>query len=143
MPPSRLRLLYTGIEVRDLDRSLRFYQGLGFRVHRRGTMEHGGVWVHLRLPRQIPRLELNWYPPGSRFRTPYRSGSELDHFGFRAADPEAMGRTVRRLGGKVVARVNEPYEWLVYATDPDGVWLEFIGDPARRPKRWAPKSPTQ
>lgn len=133
MPAGKLRILYTGLEVRDLTRSLRFYRGLGFRVLFRGTMQHGGVWVHLRLPHQVPRLELNWYPPGNRFHRAYRSGSELDHLGFRVDDPEAWAKRARRFGGKVVERVNEPGEWLVYVSDPDGVWLEFIGDPSKRP----------
>ncbi len=46
----------------------------------------------------------------------------------------------RRFGGKIVDRVNEPHEWLVYVTDPDGVWLEFIGNVAHRPAKWAPKT---
>ncbi len=135
MVAPRLRFLYTGLEVRDLDRSLRFYTGLGFRVIAQGTMDHGGRWVHLRLPRQRQRLELNFYPPGNPFRSPYRAGSELDHLGFFTPDPEAWGRTARRLGGKVVARIREARQWLVYATDPDGIWLEFFGPPKRRAAR--------
>lgn len=138
MPAKKLLFRYTGVEVRDLERSLRFYRGLGFRELARGTMGHGGIWVHLRLPRQVPRLELNWYPRASRFARRYRRGSELDHFGFRVDDPEAWARKAVRLGGKLVARVNEAHEWLVYVSDPDGIWLEFIGDPADRPKRWRP-----
>jgi catechol 2,3-dioxygenase-like lactoylglutathione lyase family enzyme len=127
-----LRFVYAGIEVRDLRRSLRFYEGLGFRIRGRGIMEHGGEWVQLRIPRQQTRLELNYYPRGSRFHRTYRSGSELDHLGFRVADADAWARTAVRLGGKLVDRVDEPFEWLVYVTDPDGVWLEFIGDLAVR-----------
>ncbi|MDE1837553.1 MAG: VOC family protein [Euryarchaeota archaeon] len=134
MKNDRLRFRYTGIEVTDLDRSLRFYQGLGFREIYRGTMGHGGVWVHLRLLGQVTRLELNWYPRGNRFRRPYRHGSELDHLGFRVEDPETWARRARKLGGKVVARVNEPHEWLTYVADPDGIWLEFIGDASKRPR---------
>jgi catechol 2,3-dioxygenase-like lactoylglutathione lyase family enzyme len=118
-----------------MERSLRFYLGLGFRVIRRGTMEHGGVWVHMRLPRQAQRLELNFYPPGNPHRRPYRSGSELDHLGFSTPDPGAWGRRVRRLGGRVVSEIRETHEWLVYATDPDGIWLEFFGPAKRRPRR--------
>ncbi len=135
MARGKLIFRYTGIEVRDLARSLKFYRALGFRVLFRGTMGHGGVWVHLRLDHQVPRLELNWYPRGNRFRGPYKHGSELDHLGFRVEDPEAWAKLACRHGGKVVARVNEPREWLVYVSDPDGVWLEFIGDPAVRDKK--------
>jgi catechol 2,3-dioxygenase-like lactoylglutathione lyase family enzyme len=138
MAPSRIRFLYTGIEVRNLERSLRFYLGLGFRLVRRGSMEHGGLWVHLRLPRQRQRLELNYYAPGNPYRRPYRHGSELDHLGFRVDDPEAWGRLAVRLGGRRVARIRESREWLVYVSDPDGVWLEFFGPPPMprtRPRR--------
>jgi catechol 2,3-dioxygenase-like lactoylglutathione lyase family enzyme len=135
MPSPSLRFRYAGIEVRDMERSLRFYLGLGFRVVGRGHMEHGGEWVHLQLPRQRQRLELNFYPPGNPHRRPYRSGSELDHLGFSTPDPDAWGRTVRRLGGRVVSRIRETNQWLVYATDPDGVWLEFFGPPKRRARR--------
>ena len=135
MSDSGLRFRYVGVEVRDLGRALHFYQGLGFRVLFRGTMEHGGIWVHLRLPHQAQRLELNWYPPGSRFKRTYRPGSELDHLGFRVDDPEMWARRAVRLGGHLVDRVEEEHEWLVYVADPDGIWLEFIGDPVQRKRR--------
>lgn len=135
MAPAKIRFLYAGIEVTDLKRSLRFYARLGFKVIRRGKMEHGGEWVHMRIPHQAQRLELNYYPPGSRFHKSYRQGSELDHLGFRVEDADAWARKAERAGGKIVDRVDEEYEWLVYVTDPDGVWLEFIGDPSLRKRK--------
>jgi catechol 2,3-dioxygenase-like lactoylglutathione lyase family enzyme len=132
VPRNDLRFRYTGIEVRNLTRSIRFYRGLGFRIIARGRMGHGGEWVHLRLPRQSQRLELNYYPRGNRFHRPYRSGSELDHIGFRVEDADAWARRAVRLGAKPADRVDEEHEWLVYVTDPDGIWLEFIGTPSVR-----------
>src|SRR5437870_13828460 len=79
-----MKLLYAGIRVRDLETSIRFYRKvMGMRVSRRGTMRHGGVWGELQSPGSPQRLELNWYPPGSRFHTPYRRGEQLDHRAFR------------------------------------------------------------
>lgn len=130
-----LRLKYVGVEVRDLPRSLRFYAGLGFRVERRGTMEHGGKWVHLNLPHHQGMLELNHYPKGSQFHREYRRGSELDHLGFVTDDPEGWARKAVALGGTRVTRIDEKDDSgrvagiLVYVTDPDGIWLEFIGPP--------------
>ncbi len=95
-------------------------------------MEHGGEWVHLRIPHQAQRLELNYYPPGSRFHKPYHKGSELDHLGFKVEDADAWAKKAASAGGKIVDRVDEEHEWLVYVTDPDGIWLEFIGDPSQR-----------
>lgn len=86
----KYRLYYCGLRVRDLDRSLRFYtKVLGMRVVASGTMPHGGKYLHLRTPGSAPRLELNWYPNGSRFYTPYRRGDELDHLAFVVPDGKA------------------------------------------------------
>ena len=123
MVTDQIRFLYAGIEVTDLNRSLQFYGKLGFKIIARGTMGHGGEWVHLRIPHQTQRLELNYYPQGSRFHKRYRQGSELDHLGFRVQDADAWARKAERAGGKIVDRVDEEHEWLVYVTDPDGVWL--------------------
>lgn len=57
----RARFRYTGIRVGDLDRSIGFYSDLfGMKVIGRGTMPHGGRYVHLRTPGSQQRLELNW-----------------------------------------------------------------------------------
>ncbi len=54
---------YTGIRVRDLKRSLDFYaKVIGLKVVGRGTMLHGGKYVHLRGKGSKQMLELNWYP---------------------------------------------------------------------------------
>jgi catechol 2,3-dioxygenase-like lactoylglutathione lyase family enzyme len=47
MVPIKVEFVYAGLRVRNLPRSLRFYRKLGFRIHKRGTMGHGGQWVHL------------------------------------------------------------------------------------------------
>jgi catechol 2,3-dioxygenase-like lactoylglutathione lyase family enzyme len=82
----KLRFGYVGIRVRNLDRSLRFYRGLGFRIYRRGQMEHGGRWVHLTYPGSNQRLELNYYSPSNRFYEPHRRGTEMDHIGLFVHD---------------------------------------------------------
>ena len=44
----KYRFYYTGISVRNLDRSLAFYtQAIGMKVVNRGTMRHGGKYVQL------------------------------------------------------------------------------------------------
>ncbi|MGI0132723.1 MAG: VOC family protein [Thermoplasmata archaeon] len=127
MPSLKVEFRYSGIRVRDLTRSLSFYRKLGFRVSRRGVMEHGGAWVHLRFPGARHELELNFYPRGTRFYEAFRRGTEYDHFGFRVSDVEAMTRKLRRLRMPIVAVVQETHENLVYTRDPDGVWIEFFG----------------
>jgi len=69
------RFYYAGIRVRNLKRSIAFYtKSFGMKVAARGTMPHGGKYVHLVTPGTRMRLELNWYPTGSRFYVPYRKG---------------------------------------------------------------------
>ena len=126
---------YAGVRVRDLERSLAFYRGLGFRVRRRGTMEHGGVWVQLAFPHRVPRLELNYYPKGNPFFEEFRAGTELDHLGFRVHDVDHWVRVARRLGARFLFRVDEPGESIAYVEDPDGICVEFFGPPRRRPRR--------
>ena len=123
----KVEFVYCGIRVRNLARSLRFYRKLGFSVHRRGVMGHGGRWVHLSFPGATQRVELNYYPRSNRFYTPLRPGTEFDHFGFRVSDVEAWERELRRRGMPIVARIRERHENIVYTRDPDGNWLEFFG----------------
>jgi lactoylglutathione lyase len=124
----KLRFHYTGIRVRDLERSLAFYRDvLGMRVIGGGTMPHGGKYVHLRTPRSAQRLELNWYPPRTRFYTRYRAGDELDHLAFVVPDVKAAYRELRRKGATVAVGPKEAEGTEVYVKDPDGIWLELLG----------------
>jgi catechol 2,3-dioxygenase-like lactoylglutathione lyase family enzyme len=127
MPRVKVELVYAGLRVRDLNRSLRFYRKMGFRVFRRGVMDHGGKWVHLSFPGALQRVELNFYPRSNRYYTPLRKGTEFDHFGFRVSNVEAWEAELRRRKLPIVARVREPHENIVYTRDPDGNWLEFFG----------------
>lgn len=116
-------LEYTGIRVRDLERSRRFYvEGLGLRAGRRGRMSAGGAWEELTDPESGAVLELNHYPGGA----PYREGDELDHLGFRVADlTETLDRLVA-LGARVrIPPFTEGDERLAFLSDPDGVWIEL------------------
>ncbi|MCI4347880.1 MAG: VOC family protein [Thermoplasmata archaeon] len=127
MAKVKVEFVYSGLRVRALARSLRFYRKLGFRVFRRGTMEHGGRWVHLTFPGAVQRVELNYYPRSTRFYEPFRKGTEFDHLGFRVSDVEAWEKELLRRKLPIVARIREKYENIVYTRDPDGNWLEFFG----------------
>jgi catechol 2,3-dioxygenase-like lactoylglutathione lyase family enzyme len=128
MPKRKIRLHYCGIEVRNLRRSIAFYRSLGLRVSRRGTMAHGGKWVQLRDTTSKQRLELNWYPKGSKFYEKYRNGSELDHIGFVVDDAVKWFKLLVSRGAKSAAKpFGDENETLAYVKDPDGVWIELIG----------------
>jgi len=133
MHKRRIKLHYTGIQVRELTRSLRFYRSLGLKVSRRGSMAHGGKWVQMKDVSSRQRLELNWYPKGSRFYERYRNGSELDHVGFIVDDAVKWFKLLIKRGARSAA---EPFgdesETLAFVKDPDGIWIELIG-PGRKP----------
>jgi lactoylglutathione lyase len=124
----KYRFVYTGIRVRNLKRSLDFYRkALGMKVTRRGKMDHGGVYVALRTPGSSQELELNWYPPGTRFATPYRRGEEMDHLAFVVDDVEHAFRELVRGGAKPAIDPAHAKGSEVYVRDPDGIWIELLG----------------
>ena len=94
----------------------------------RGKMDHGGIYVHLKSPKSSQRLELNYYPRGTKFHHLFQSGSELDHLAFWVHDVEKTYRTVLAKGGrKAVPPFHEGAYTLAFVKDPDGCWIELIG----------------
>jgi lactoylglutathione lyase len=123
-----MTLRYVGIRVNDLDRSLRFYvEYLGLSERKRGTMSHGGIWVNLKDPDSEAQLELNYYPPGSAYRTSYAPGDGLDHIGFDVADARETIERLRARGVKVAVEpwLEEGRYWIGFVEDPDGLWVEI------------------
>ena len=129
---------YTGIRVRDLDRSIDFYtKVLGMRVTwRMKIRETGGEIAVLKSPRGKQRLELNWYPPRGRYRR-YRKGDELDHIAFAVPNVDAFLREHRPEFKVAMKPFNEGSDRLAYVTDPDGVWIELMSPLKRRRKKGA------
>jgi catechol 2,3-dioxygenase-like lactoylglutathione lyase family enzyme len=113
----KVRFMYSGIRVRSLARSIRFYRGLGFRIVKKGRFSHGGKWVHLAHPSSPHRIELNYYPKGTPFYEPFRPGTEFDHFGFFVSDPQQRIRQAVKAGGRpMTAFVEGPCCWLMCET---------------------------
>ncbi len=126
---------YTGIRVRDLERSIAFYtkvlgMRLVFRMRLRKT--HGEVAL-LRSPRSRQRVELNWYEPDSKYAKLFSVGEGLDHLAFRTGDLRKTLREFRRAGIRVVDGPHgSPKAAWVYIRDPDGLWLEINGSLTKR-----------
>ncbi len=124
-----MEFTYTGIRVRDLARSLRFYtETMEMQEIERGTMNDGGVYLQLKSPHSEQKLELNYYPPGKKYYEEYAEGSELDHLAFRCQDVRECYK--RLLNGGAVSAIepwNEGNSTLAFVRDPDGVWIELIG----------------
>jgi len=126
---------YTGIRVRDMDRSVDFYaRVMGMRVvFRFSVRETGGKIAILKSPRGSQRLELNWYPPKGIHRT-YRHGDELDHLAFSVLDVDAFLRAHRGEFPVKIRPFNEGNDRLAFITDPDGAWIELMSRRKDRPR---------
>ncbi len=120
-----MKFTYTGIEVRDMDRSIKLYtEGLGMKLEGRGPVpETGGEAANLRSPGSMQILELNWYP-----RRRYRAESELDHLGLDVGDGD-VEKEIKRLlqmGATRALPAEIRPEYIVgFVKDPDGVWIEI------------------
>jgi len=125
--------VYTGLRVRDIERSLRFYtEILGMEVvdPLESFEPTRGKAVTVRSPRSSQLLELNWYEEGSQFGTAYTNGEELDHLGFEV---ENLQDAVKRLEGEGVQVMVRPgtiggsLGWQeAFVKDPDGIWIELV-----------------
>ena len=120
-----MKFTYTGVEVRDLDRAIRFYtEGLGMDLlDRHEIPATKGEVAALRSKGSEQILELNWYP-----RRRYRSGSELDHLAFDVGDADVDAEIERlvKFGAKRTRATEVREKYIVgFAKDPDGVWLEL------------------
>ncbi len=126
---------YTGIRVRDMDASLRFYtKVMGMKLILRDRMRStGGEYAHLKSPGSTQHLELNWYPEDSPYHSPYQEGAELDHLAFWARDVDASFQNLTTNGASVAVRpFSEDGYRLAFVKDPDGIWIELIGREKRK-----------
>ena len=130
-----VRFWYTGIRVKNLEESMKFYrEALGFRVVMKGNMTaHEGTFVHMRTPTGKQILELNYYPETSKFHEEYVNGSELDHLGLYVSNIREQYRRLVQLGCEpAVAPFNQGTWVLAFVKDPNGIWLELIGRESKK-----------
>ncbi len=121
---------YTGIRVKDMDESIRFYtEVLDMEIvdDRQRLEPTKGEVVTLKSPDSDQLLELNHYEQDSPFWAPYTNGEELDHLAFLVEDVIATVDELRKRGVEVLV---EPYTiggWAeAYVKDPNGIWIEFL-----------------
>lgn len=125
-----IRFWYTGIRVKNLEESIRFYENaLGFQVVMRGKMKaHEGTYVHMRTPTGKQILELNYYPQTSKYCEEYQSGCELDHLGLYVRNVRKQYERLLKLGCESAIKPFSQGSWvLAFVRDPNGIWLELIG----------------
>ncbi len=121
------KFIYTGIRVKDLEASVKFYTTLfGMKVQSRNTLEASkGTVVDLVSEAGGPVIELNHYEKGSRFDTKYEAGEGLDHLAFAVKDLDAALQEAKKAGHPVVLMMQEPGSRYAYIEDPNGIWIEL------------------
>jgi len=124
------RFIYTGIRVKNMDKSIRFYtevMGMEVAEKREKTASTRGEVVTLRSPNSDQLLELDYYGKESDFYAPYLNGEELDHLAFDVENLESCISELRRKRIKIIV---EPYKiggWKeAFIEDPNGIWIELL-----------------
>jgi catechol 2,3-dioxygenase-like lactoylglutathione lyase family enzyme len=116
-------LSHIHLVVRDLERSLRFYQGV-FGMKER--FRDGPRMVFLNTPGSRDLVTLNEDPSEARLAG---VNGGVAHFGFRLEDPSAIDAAIAEVeaaGGKLVRRgEHEPGVPFAYVEDPDGYLIEL------------------
>lgn len=119
--------VYTGIRVRDIDRSLKFYtEVLGLKLKSRIAIPGTGGEVVELADETGNELELNYYPEGSKFHREYAAGEELDHLAFKVADAAKFIAYAESKGYPVKLKVESESSSWSYIVDPDGIYIEII-----------------
>jgi len=123
----KTKFIYTGIRVRDLEASVRFYTGvLGMKEIERSTIAAAkGIAVNLVTEEGGHILELNYYEKGSPFDAKYTVGEGLDHLAFAVANLDAALSEAKKAGHPMVQEIRAPTSRWAYIEDPDGNWIEL------------------
>ena len=126
----RMELIHTCYRIGDIDRSVAFYQALGFEEVGRAPIRDEAINVFMGLPGDGPRLELTYnFGVDS-----YDLGTGYNHVAVTVDD---LDRTLGRLAEKGIEPEKPPYtvreggSRLCFVRDPDGYRIELIEkDPA-------------
>src|SRR5829696_3706767 len=122
---SEMELIHTCYRIGDIDRSVAFYEALGFEERRRMPIRDEAINVFMGLPGDGDRLELTYnHGVGS-----YDLGTGYNHIALTVEDLDA---TLERLAGdgidpeKPPYRVREGGSRICFVRDPDGYRVELI-----------------
>jgi catechol 2,3-dioxygenase-like lactoylglutathione lyase family enzyme len=122
------KLVYTGIRVKDMDASIKFYtEVLDMKLKGRNSIEStNGEVAGLISESGGPEIELNYYKDGSKYFEPYASGQELDHLAFQVEDLDKFLAEAKKLGYDAVLEVKSPTSKWAYIQDPNGIYIELF-----------------
>ena len=121
--------LHTCYRIGNIDRSVAFYETLGFEENRRMPIGEEAINVFMGLPGDPGRLELT-YNHGVE---EYDHGTGYNHIALLVDDLDA---TLSRLAGEGIEPEKPPYRpggrteghRIAFVRDPDGYRVELIGE---------------
>ncbi|MGZ8691452.1 MAG: VOC family protein [Gaiellaceae bacterium] len=120
-----MELLHTCYRITDIDRSVAFYEALGFEDRRRMPIREEAINVFMGLPGDEDRLELTYnFGVDS-----YDIGTGYGHIAVSVDDIDA---TLERLKEQGIEPEREPYRVreggsrICFVRDPDGYRVELI-----------------
>ena len=123
-----MSLIHTCYRILEIDRSVAFYEALGFNEIRRAPIRDEAVNVFMNLPEDgdEPRLELTY----NNGRTePYEIGTGYGHIAITTGD---LDSTLSELGEQGITPEKPPYtiraggSRICFVRDPDGYRIELI-----------------
>jgi len=116
-----------GIRVKDLNKSLEFYEGfLGLKImNRHQVKKTKGEVVNLGNDYNDFIIELGSYAEDSQFNTEYVVGEALDHLSFAVGDLDSAIEEAKSNGYPVPLEIEEAGRRWAYIEDPNGIWIEF------------------
>src|SRR3954469_23235284 len=120
------QLIHTCYRILDIDRSVGFYETLGFEELRRLPIRAEAINVFMGLPGDGARLELTWNKDREQ---PYEVGTGYGHIALTVDDLDA---TLEGLAADGIEPERPPYSVreggsrLCFVQDPDGYRIELI-----------------
>jgi lactoylglutathione lyase len=118
-------LIHTCYRITDIDKSVDFYEKLGFEELRRMDLPDGATNIFMGLPDDGARLELTFNPGVES----YEIGTGYGHIAITAED---LDGTLSNLAGIGIEPEKPPYQVreggsrLCFVRDPDGYRIELI-----------------
>ena len=122
---SAMELIHTCYRIGDIDRSVAFYEALGFEERRRMPIRDEAINVFMGLPGDGDRLELTY----NHGVDSYEMGTGYNHIALTVDD---LDGTLSELGGKGIEPEKPPYRVreggsrICFVRDPDGYRIELI-----------------
>jgi len=122
------RFLHTCYRIGDIDRSVGFYETIGFEESGRMPIGDEAINVFMNLPGEDPVLELTY----NHGVTGYEHGTGYNHIALMVDD---LNATLEQLAAAGIEPEKPPYRpggrteghFICFLRDPDGYRIELIG----------------